>query len=166
MAKKITTEAIGAASWEKYHGAYGNMSDAVAALINNPDDKDIAEQVYQGINHQMSFYPAAYIVLPHLAELLDKKIAAGDVEWAEYCLFNIAMTIASDNIFARSKESKTKVQPAIRRNYKRCVKKLRRTAKRFYKANKGKLTHQSESKAAKLVFSGLGLPVYLFVSSM
>ncbi|MBE6764358.1 MAG: hypothetical protein E7546_00560 [Ruminococcaceae bacterium] len=166
MAKKITTEAIGSENWDKYYGAYGNMSEDIKALINDPDDKDATEKVYQGINHQMSFYPAAYIVLPYLTDLLDRKIEAKDIEWAEYCLFNIAMTIASDNVFARDKEHKINMTSDIKGNYKRCVKKVRKTAKRFYRTYKDQLEHKSESNASRLVFYGFGLPVYLFVAGM
>ena len=161
MAKKeIKLESIGSEIWSKYKGAYGNMSEVMDVFMKEPDNEDAAEQVYQGINHQMLFYPAAYIVMPYLTKLLEGKIASGDIEWAEYCLFNIGMTIASDNCFARRKGKKIDVSADIKGNYRLCVKKLRRIAKRFYKENKMQLKHRSESGAAKLVFNGFGLLIY------
>lgn len=150
--------------WEKLPGAYGNMAQDINALIGDPDNEELAENVYQGINHQVSFYPAAYIAIPHLAVLLEKQIENGRTEWAEYCLFNIAVTIASDNRKARVFEPGTIIPSEVMANYRLCVKQLKKTAKRFYRANRKQLKHKFETTLAKLVYRGIVRPVYRIAS--
>lgn len=167
MSKRdLILEPFDSERWTRYVGTFGNMSDAVRTLINDPDNKDNAENVYQGINHQMSFYPAAYIVIPYFAGLLEGKIKSGDVEWVEYCLFNIAMTIASDNRRGRIIEKGKEATKDIMKNYKCTVRGIKKTARQFYRKNRKKLTHKSESGAAKLVFHGFGALVYMVVGGM
>lgn len=163
--KEIRLVPLDSELWEKLPGAYGSMAEDIAALAAEPDSEKLAENVYLGMNHQMSFYPAVYIALPHLAQLLDRQIEAGKVEWAEYCLFNIAMTIASDNRKARVFEPGTVIPAEVKESYRLCVKELKKKAKAFYRANRRKLTHKGESFMAKLVYRGIVRPVY-WIGSM
>ncbi|MCH5272385.1 MAG: hypothetical protein J1E35_01805 [Lachnospiraceae bacterium] len=139
------------------------MSGVTNAFMEHPEDKKLAESVYEGINHQMSFYSAIYLVMPYLVKLLEQKISSGDTEWAEYCLFNIGMTIASDNWITRRGYKKEKVPDDLKKNYKLCLKKVRKIAGYFYKENKSKLKHKEESSIAKLAFKGFRILVYEFV---
>ncbi len=165
MAKKeLKSEPIGSQLWEKYKGAFGNMSAEMETLLSDPDNEENTEDVYQGINHQMSFYPAAYIVLPHLAELLEQRIGESKIEWVEYCLFNVAMTIASDNKRGRVIGKGEEATADVLKNYKLSVRRIKKTAKVFYRKNRKQLTHKSESSAAKLVFGGFGAIVYMIAS--
>jgi len=159
--KELKCEPIGSGLWEKHKGAFGNMSGEMEILLSDPDNEKNTEEVYQGINHQMSFYPAAYIVMPHLAELLDHQISEGKIEWAEYCLFNAAMTIASDNKRGRIINKEEEATPDVMKNYRLSVRRIKKIAKAFYRKYGKQLTHKSESSAAKLVFSGFGAIVYL-----
>ncbi len=141
--------------WAQYEGAYGNMSEAVRRLLEQPDDKELAECVYQGINHQMDFYSAAYLVLPYLVKLLEEQIAVEKVEWAEYCLFNIAMVIACDNFFLRRSavrydKSLAQVPQELKQNYRTAIRKCRKTARRFYWKYRKQLTNKAEAIFAKL----------------
>lgn len=152
-----------AKEWEQYPGAFGNMAQAMADFLANPDDEDLAETVYEGINHQMTFYPAAYLAVPYLTQVLEQKIAAGDVEWAEYCLFQLGMALASDNFSTKRDIKKIDVTKEMQANYQQSVKKLKKIAKQFYKANKRQLKHKEESFMAKWAFEGFRLLVYEFV---
>ena len=156
---EIKLEDLNSNQWEKYLGAYGNMSNLMSDFMKDPDDKELQESVYQGINHQMTFYSAVYLV-----KLLEQKILSGDIEWAEYCLFNVGMTLASDNILARRGSRKSNVTKELKRNYRLCVKKLKKLARRFYKENKDKLKHKEESFMANLSFKGFRIFVYIFVT--
>ena len=161
---EIKLEKFDSKQWEKYYGAYGNMSELMTAFMENPDDKELQESVYQGINHQMTFYSAVYLVMPYLVNLLKRKLSSGDIEWVEYCLFNIGMTIASDNILTRKESRKGDATKELKRNYNLCLKELKKIAKQFYKENKNELKHKQESFMAKLAFKGFGLVVYIFVT--
>lgn len=154
---------LAAKEWEQYPGAFGNMAEVMADFLHSPDDEDLAEAVYEGINHQMSFYPAAYLAVPYLTQLLEQKIAAGDVEWAEYCLFQLGMTLASDNIATKWDIKRIGVAKEVQTNYQQYVKKLKKIAKQFYRANKKQLKHKQESFMAKWAIKGFRLLVYEFV---
>ena len=122
---EIKLEDLNSDQWEKHSGAYGNMSNLMSDFMKDPDDKELQESVYQSINHQMTFYSAVYLVMPYLVKLLEQKILSGDIEWAEYCLFNVGMTFASDNMLTRrgsrklnvTKELKQKGWEFTRRRY-------------------------------------------------
>lgn len=161
--QEIAFVALDAEKWERYPGAFGNLSEAIEDFLNAPDDKDLAETVYEGINHQMSFYPAAYPAVPYLTHLLEQKIALGDIEWAEYCLFQLGMTLASDNFVTRRDIKQIDVEKEIQIHYQQCTKKLKTIAKQFYKAYKNQLKHQQESFMAHLAIKGFRLLVYEFV---
>ena len=161
---EIKLEDLNSDQWEKHLGAYGNMSNLMSDFMKDPDDKELQESVYQGINHQMTFYSAVYLVMPYLVKLLEQKILSGDIEWVEYCLFNSGMTLASDNILARRGSRKVNVTKEITRNYRLCVKKLKKLASRFYKENKDKLKHKEESFMANLSFKGFRIFVYIIVT--
>ena len=161
---EIKLEDLNSDQWEKHLGAYGNMSNVMSNFMKDPDDKELQESVYQGINHQMTFYSAVYLVMPYLVKLLEQKILSGDIEWAEYCLFNAGMTLASDNMLARRGSRKVNVTKELKRNYRLCVKKLKELARHFYKENKDKLKHNEESFMANLSFKGFRIFVYIFVT--
>ena len=110
----IKLEDLNSDQWEKHLGAYGNMSNVMSDFMKDPDDKELQESVYQGINHQMTFYSAVYLVMPYLVKLLEQKILSGDIEWAEYCLFNTGMTLASDNILTRRGSRKSNVTKELK----------------------------------------------------
>lgn len=165
-AENLMLEDLNSERWEKYVGAYGNIQGFLEKFVNDPDNKDMAENVYQSLNHQMTFYPANYLVIPYLVEMLEKKMASDDVKWVEYCLFNVGMTLASKNIVTRHEYSGFKPDKDVKKAYRKSLKKLKKLSNYFYKIYKGQLTHKSESLAARLCIKGIRLPVYLFVIYM
>ena len=161
--ENLILEDLNSDRWEKYVGGYGNIQGFLEKFVNDPDNKNIAEDVYQSLNHQMGFYPANYLVIPYLVEMMEKKMASDDVEWVEYCLFNIGMALASKNVLTRHEYSRFEIDKDVKKAYRMSIKKLKKLSNYFFMTHKGKLTHKSESLAARLCIKGIRLPVYLFV---
>lgn len=85
--------------WESYRGAYGNVRDYLSVVIGKREEApeqcklrrldpvsrtnyEIAfDNLCETLWHQMSFYPATWLVLPYLARLMEGWEKEQDLEW-------------------------------------------------------------------------------------
>lgn len=85
--------------WAFYTGAYGDVWDYINILMGErdvaPEQKKLRrlenipktnyeiafDNLCENLWHQMSFYPATWLVLPYLAKLMEGWEKAGDLEW-------------------------------------------------------------------------------------
>lgn len=99
--------------WEVFCGAYGNVSEELKILMGEvdkippqkklrrleteeKDDYEIAfDNICENLWHQMSFYPATYLVLPYFVTLLEQKEKEQNSKWEISILSQIGLCLAT-----------------------------------------------------------------------
>ncbi len=100
--------------WEVYRGAYGNVSEYIAILMDERErapetfklrrletvpktNYEIAfDNLFENLYHQMSFYQASWLVLPYLARLMEGWEKEEDKEWLFQGIMAAGSCLATD----------------------------------------------------------------------
>ena len=100
--------------WESYTGAYGNVREYLIILMGEQEEapetfklrrldntpKTNYEMAFdnlcENLWHQMSFYPATWLVLPYLARLMENWIKEKDTEWLFQGILAAGSCLATD----------------------------------------------------------------------
>ena len=104
---------LGDPLWKAYPGAYGSVREEVGTLMGEPagpqiqlrrlkeqaeDDEHLAfDNLCESLSHQMTFYPAMYVVLPYIVKFLGLK--SGDYAWKRLIFSEIGQCLAADAFF-------------------------------------------------------------------
>ena len=63
--------------WKRYSSAYGDISPGISKLLDasleDGERREILEEIFEAVSHQMSFYPAFWLALPYLDQELDRE---------------------------------------------------------------------------------------------
>lgn len=133
--------------WEIYRGAYGNVSREVAILMGEPilepqkklrrldmeekEDYRIAfDNLSENLMHQMSFYEAAWLVMPYAVSLLEQKAADHDFEQQFSLILEMGTWLTMDIPYNHMKGTENN---GILENYNKSVRRLQGIVKNFLK---------------------------------
>ena len=72
-----------------------DLGTTLQAAIKNRDWDEIGI-IFDNITHQMTFYSATYVVVPHMVRLLEQVLEEKDVEHAHLLIFNLGICLATD----------------------------------------------------------------------
>ena len=72
-----------------------DLRTKIQEAVQNRDWEGI-DIIFQNITHQMTFYSATYVVLPHMVRLLEQVLEEKDVEHAHLLIFNLGICLATD----------------------------------------------------------------------
>ena len=113
--------------WTSMKGAYGMVLDTFKDFQKGEKSErnEILEDLYESISHQMSFYKATYIVLPHLIKEL---LNSDDVKWQITLISHIGIVVSTYNEFNNCKDG---VDESIIENFENALKDLIKFTKNF-----------------------------------
>lgn len=129
--------------WEEYRGAYGNVAKEVAVLMGEREEAPETgrlrrletvsktnyeitfDNLFENLYHQMSFYRAAWLVLPYLARLMEKWAEEGDLEW----VFRGIM--AAGSVLATDVYGDEPAEPALYESYQNAIRQIQAAAVNF-----------------------------------
>lgn len=72
-----------------------DLKTRLQEAINHRDWDDI-DNIFQNITHQMTFYSATYVVLPHMVRLLEQVMEDDDLEHAHLLIYNLGICLMTD----------------------------------------------------------------------
>lgn len=72
-----------------------DLGAELKAAIETRDWQNI-QDIFENITHQMTFYTAVYVVLPHMVQLLEQVMEEGDLEHAHMLIWNLGICLATD----------------------------------------------------------------------
>lgn len=72
-----------------------DLGAELKAAIETRDWQTI-QDIFDNITHQMTFYTAIYVVLPHMVRLLEQVLQEGDLEHAHMLIWNLGVCLAVD----------------------------------------------------------------------
>lgn len=145
--------------WERYRGAYGNIKEWVQILVQDTQRQQESYQeafdnLSQSITHQMSFYPATYLVVPYLLELLNRMQQQHDFDWQCKIIEVVGTCLAT-----QSQEYPVEVEKELIENYQRCVNIFKEKTKQLiacYQAQLKQLDWNTKNYFETAVLSILG----------
>ena len=169
--------------WEIFRGAYGNVVNDIKLLTGEEtklDDWDMAlldrrqhrqgkeediediekialENLFESVAHQMTFYPAIYLVMPYLVKFLEKKRAKNDFEGQISLITDMGLLVAMD-IPDDTYRDEVKPEDEVMNNYNLSLLKLQEITKRFLEQYLKEIRENSYYKVPFLtsVFAILG----------
>lgn len=150
--------------WEKFCGAYGNVSREVGILMGEPilepqkklrrldmeekEDYRIAfDNLSENLAHQMSFYEATWLVIPYVVSLLEQKAADNDFEQQFYLIMEMGIWLTTDIPYNHMESIEDK---EILDNYNKSVRRLQEIVKDFLKLHLEEIRQKDEQE--KIVF--------------
>ena len=162
--------------WETFEGAYGNVVNDVKLLTGEEkelDDWDIAllerrqsrqgreedasdiekialENLFESISHQMTFYPAIYLVMPYLVKLLEKRRAENDFDGQLSLMTDMGLLVAISNLDCDRDEDG--IDNEILENFNLSILKLQEITKRFLEQNLDRLKQMDGDSYYKIPF--------------
>lgn len=121
-----------------------------AVKDRNWEDIDI---IFQDITHQMTFYSATYVVLPHMVRLLEQVLEEGDVEHAQMLIFNLGVCLATDIPGNRFEE----VDSPILDDYNAAAQKLAGLTKQYLNTYIEEIQEMDEEQRSMLFVAALAI---------
>ena len=160
---------LGDPLWKAYPGAYGSVREEVRALMGEPagpqiqlrrlkeqaeDDEHLAfDNLCESLSHQMTFYPAMYVVLPYIVKFLGLK--SGDYEWKRLIFSEIGQCLAADAFFPG--EARPGAPQEILESYQEAAEILAEEARRFLKDCRKQLRKEGAFERRWLLLGLYGL---------
>lgn len=129
-----------------------DLSRQLQEALNNQDWQEI-ENICDNLTHQMTFYSATYIVLPHMVNLLERTIKQQDFDHAFYLIFQLGICLATDI----SGNHMSRIDGPSLDNYHLAVKKLAGLTKRFINLNLHKIKDMDEQQRGMLLAGALAI---------
>lgn len=123
--------------WDTYRGAYGDVSEYLTILMGEREDAcetfklrrldnapktnyELAfDNLCENLWHQMSFYPATWLVVPYLARLMEGWEKEDDVKWLFQGILGVGSCLATDVYGDRPKEDE------VRESYENAIWQIR-----------------------------------------
>lgn len=161
--------------WETFRGAYGNVVNDVKLITGEEkelDEHDIAllnrrqsrqgekenasdvekialDNLFESIAHQMTFYPAIYIVMPYLVKLLEKRRADNDFDGQLSLISDMGLLVAIDNF---DDDDGDGIDRDILESFNISILKLQEITKRFLEQNIDKIRQLKTDSYYKIPF--------------
>lgn len=155
--------------WEAYPGAYGSVREEIGVLMGEPagpqiqlrrlkeqaeDDEHLAfDNLCESLSHQMTFYPAMYVVLPCIVKFLSLK--SGDYDWKRLIFSEIGQCLAADAFFPG--ETRPGAPEEILESYQEAADILAAEAQRFLKDCRKQLRKEGAFERRWLLLGLYGL---------
>ena len=155
--------------WDAYPGAYGSVRAEVGVLMGEPagpqmqlrrlkeqaeDDEHLAfDNLCESLSHQMTFYPAMYVVLPYIVKFLSLKSA--DYDWKRLIFSEIGQCLAADAFFPG--ENRPGAPQEILDSYQEAAEVLAEEARRFLKDCRKQLRKEGTFERRWLLLGLYGL---------
>lgn len=135
--------------WNQYRGAYGDVREDVAFLfcpselmpdtekVRRLDDeeKDNYEinfdNLSENLTHQLSLYDAAYLVMPYLVLLLEKKRQENNFDWQMKIIMLAGDVLSTDIPYFGGGSEETNMPEEIMESYRLSVDVLKEMTKDF-----------------------------------
>lgn len=114
------------------------------------ENRDEIEIIFESLTHQMSFYSATYIVLPHMVRLLEQMIEKGDFVYGANLILNLGVCLATDIFENNFKETNIH----IIENYNAAVQKLVGLTKRYINMYIDEI-HKMNEEQKHMLFTGV-----------
>lgn len=146
--------------WNQYRGAYGDVREDVAFLFCpselmpdtekirrlDAEEKDNYEinfdNLSENLTHQLSLYDAAYLVMPYLVLLLEKKRQENNFDWQMKIIMLAGDVLSTDIPYFGGGSEEANMPEEIMESYRLSVDVLKEKTKDFLNQNIDKLKEQ------------------------
>lgn len=109
--------------------------------------------IFQNLSHQMSFYSATYVVLPHMVRLLEQVMSEGDAAHAHTLIFNLGICLMTDIPENRFEETDS----PILGDYNAAAQKLAGLTKQYLNTYEAQLQELDEDLRSMLFVATLAI---------
>ena len=151
---EFNTESFDSTVWSVVRTAAGSedLGKRVQAALDSRDQEEI-EIIFENVTHQMTFYSATYVVLPHIVKLLEEVLEEGDTEFAFYLIFNLGICLATDTPGNHFEE----VDSPLLDDYNAASRKLAGLTKRYINKYHEEIQEMDEEQRNMLLTSVLAI---------
>lgn len=109
--------------------------------------------IFQNLTHQMTFYSAAYVALPHMVRLLEQVLSEGDVEHAHLLIFNLGICLMTDIPENHSEETDSPLLD----DYNAAAQKLAGLTKQYMNTYEDEIQEMDEEQRSMLFMAALAI---------
>ncbi|MDE7207590.1 MAG: hypothetical protein K2N90_10620 [Lachnospiraceae bacterium] len=147
------TEPFDSTVWDVVQAASQmDLRTKLHEAVQNRDWEDI-DIIFQNITHQMTFYSATYVVLPHMVRFLEQVMEEGDVEHAHLLIFNLGICLATDIEGNHFEETNS----PLLEDYNAAAQKLAGLTKRFLNTYIDEIQEMDEEQRSMLFVAVLAI---------
>lgn len=129
-----------------------DLGQRIQAALDGRDQEEI-EIIFENVTHQMSFYSATYLVLPHMVKLLEEVLEEGDTDYAFYLIFNLGICLATDTPGNRFEE----IDSPVLKDYNAAARKLAGLTKRYINTYHEEIQEMDEEQRNMLLTSVIAI---------
>lgn len=150
---EFETEPFTSTAWDVVQMASRiDLKVKLQEAVNNREWENI-DIIFQNITHQMTFYSATYLVLPHMVRLLEQVLEEGDAENAFLLIFNLGICLATDIPANHSKEEDS----PLLADYNAASQKLAGLTKRYFNMYMDVIQEMDEERRSMLFVAALAI---------
>ena len=118
--------------WKRYSSAYGDISPGISKLLDasleDGERREVLEEIFEAVSHQMSFYPALWLALPYLVQELDRE---KEFEEQVFLIGEIGCCLATD--FPANRELYPAPEKEVEEAYAGAKEMLREMVQSFFR---------------------------------
>lgn len=148
--------------WDEYESAYGDVKEVLQVLMGEDEmEYELAfEEVCENIHHQLTFYPAMYLVIPYFLKRLDET---QDIGYQVDIIIEVGLVMTLENRWEHEP-----VDAEVMESYLESIERIKEITKKLVKNNlevikgRGKYVAKALCAAMLALFGDLNDAYLLF----